>query len=41
MQIESAGIYSTVQEGDATMLIQGSVAWTKENKKYVFQFAIS
>ena len=34
-QIESAAIYSKVQEGDATMLIQGSDAWTKK-EKYVF-----
>ena len=29
-QIESAAICPKVQEGDATMLIQGSVAWTKK-----------
>ena len=35
-QIESAAIYSKVQEGDATMLIQGSDAWTKKMKRMAF-----
>ena len=34
--IESAALYSKVQEGDATMLIQGSVAWTKKIKSMDF-----
>ncbi len=40
LQIESAAIYSKVQEGDATMLIQGSIAWTKNIKSIEFSLRL-